>query len=211
MARQPPDPKPAPPLSFALAVRMAREYFDLGVRQYKLMADPVHVMEGSKGGLAGLSTQATERAIAAATVLSSAVELSLKCVIAQRKGIFPQEPSIEALVAYLPDPVRQQVAKRYEDLRASNPNYLSFEMALGADLIGTPVNGDGFDATAENIANLFIKLRYLHEDFANGFAYRIDFHWLILMCQVLTDELMQYKGAIVIKYGEQSVQRIPVP
>ena len=194
--KSPPKPKTAAQVSFALAATLAATYAELGLHQYNELAKVFAQRTATT------PAAFTGGAVSAATVLALAAELYSKCLVYQRKLVYPQVHHIRDILDHLPVDVVESVAKRYDELLAKKPNLLKFE--VGLDATHAPPARAGalsFEQAITEISEMFVKLRYLHESFDSGFQLVFDFHSLLLVINALDLEIAAFNGPIKIEVG----------
>lgn len=189
MGRTPPAPKKSADVSIMLAYALARKYARLGIVEYR-------AFQQTFNGGGATPAEVTSSAVSAATILGLSAELFAKTLVFQRLAIYPQIHNVRDVVEHLPSEVVASLSSRYSALLARKPNLLRFSTSFGGNASsgGRPAGRLSFDEALEEVSELFVRLRYLHESFDSGFAIDIDFHSPILIVESLCLEVDNHKG-----------------
>lgn len=206
MPKKPPVKLAGP--SVLLAVHMANEYFEIGASQYNKFAQEIKHPLSTPGQL---RREHYLSAVAAGTLLSFSIELYLKVLLGQYVGEHPAEHRIDLLAKALPKNVFDSLGKRYNDAR-QGLNLLAFDFTLGDAKKGPAIKAgsDSFEQALSNMSDLFVRLRYFHENFSQSVSIRFDFFWLFQMVRALQSEISAVKGGQVVSFA-QTMPKTDVP
>jgi hypothetical protein len=204
-------------MSLQTALELAKGYAELGHSGYHELANS---FEESLRGDGTISKTVTIRTIAAAMVFSFAIEIYLKALTFQITGAYSEGHLLHELVEKLPNDAREKIAFKYKEQVDQNINLLklNFYFVVHGDkdqAILAPARcvehsldqwpGHMFDEAIELASPLFVKLRYLYEDVADGFTAEVDFRWLIFLleairCQLHENAIARSKSGMLFSF-----------
>ena len=182
------------PRALVLAIPLAQGFADLGLVGYNQFANR---FVGAQNKVSVLSPNDTALAVAAVTNMALAAELFVKIFLYQATGAYATGHDLAELEDQLPIDCRALLERSFERAMARKPNLLRLDLQLFEGEPPEPQTAASINHVADAIkysADLFVKLRYLHEDVRAGFAASIDFQSIIFLVEALKASVADYNG-----------------
>lgn len=186
------------PHSVAFAHLLAKGHADLGLAQFNRLQEIA--AEHKRSGLPPNSFQYLAVGVPAALSLVLAIELALKTVTFQRRGLYPKTHNLEEIFEGLPDEAKEIVARTYEDLYARALPIAVVHVAISfasSNESRDPVAAEdlsSFPDGLEHASRAYVKWRYLYEHLDSSEDTHFHFKSLLAFVEAALFAIESYKG-----------------
>ena len=183
-----------------MASVIGSRYFAAGEAQYKTFASRIKPDPSASDRLTTGGAEALDYfgAIAAGMLIAFSIELLLKALAAQRGIALPHGHNIAALLKKLDPVLVDEIALLYKDSYGKE-NYLAFEFNAGTNPPPGGRSGQAsFEQAVDEISDLFVKLRYYHENFEQPHSMSFDFSNLFRIANAIRSSIDRFRGNAVV-------------